>query len=52
MPLDTSRPFTRPRAVAARLTADEIEGPRFRRIFHGVYIRADVKVTTKVRATT
>ena len=50
MPLDTSKPFTRRRARAERLTADEIEGPRFRRIFHGVYIRADVKVTTEVRA--
>jgi len=50
MALDTSKPFTRRRALAGRLTADEIEGPRFRRIFHGVYIRADIKVTTEVRA--
>jgi len=39
--LDTRSPFLRADALAAGLTDKELLGPRFRRIFTGVYIDAD-----------
>lgn len=50
MTFDTSVPFTRKAALAARLTDDELQSFRFQRIYHGVYIRAGIKITTKTRA--
>jgi hypothetical protein len=49
-PLDLKRPFTRADAVAAGLDKKALRGSRFRRIFRGVYISADVRLTTKTRA--
>lgn len=48
--LDTSRPFTRADAVAAGITSKMLRGSRFRRIFRGVYVRADVEETPLQRA--
>lgn len=50
MILNTRIPFTRKAALAAKLTVSELAGPRFTRIFHGVYVNADVEVTVTVRA--
>ncbi len=48
--LDTRRPFTRKSALAARVTVAELVGPRFQRIYHGIYVAADVQLTVAVRA--
>ncbi len=48
-PLDLRRPFTRADAVAAGLNMRALRGSRFRRIFRGVYIEANVRLTTEVR---
>jgi hypothetical protein len=48
--LDTSVPFRRKAALVTGLTDHDLQGPRFRRIFHGVYIGAGIAITTKVRA--
>src|SRR5512145_3386631 len=40
--LDTRRPFTRGDAIAAGIDPRLLRGKRFRRIFKGVYISADV----------
>lgn len=50
MTLDTRVPFTRPAALAAGLTDDDLQSCRFRRIYQGVYIRAGIRITVKVRA--
>ena len=39
---DLRRPFTRADAIAAGIPPAELRGSRFRRIFRGVYIRAEV----------
>lgn len=41
-PLDVRRPFTRADAIAAGLDPRALRGKRFRRIFKGVHIAADV----------
>lgn len=41
-PLDLRRPFTRADAIAAGIDPRLLRGKRFRRIFKGVYISADV----------
>lgn len=48
--LDTRNPFTRKAALAADLPLSELLSSRFRRIFHGIYLAADIEVTTAVRA--
>ena len=45
MPVDLTKPFTRQEALAAGLTVDQLAGPRFQRLFHGLYLPADVTVT-------
>lgn len=50
MTLNTRTPFTRKAALLAKMTVSELVGPRFERIFHGIYISADVEVTVAVRA--
>ncbi len=40
--LDVRRPFTRRQALEAGITAKQLRGPRFRRLFTGVYLGADV----------
>ncbi|HEY5981465.1 MAG TPA: hypothetical protein VIT41_17710 [Microlunatus sp.] len=49
-PLDTRRPFTRKQALLSGLADDDLAGHRFRRIFHGIYVAADVEITVAVRA--
>lgn len=48
--LDTSRPFRRQDATEAGITPKELRGPRFRRIFHGVYVDAATPPTPRQRA--
>lgn len=47
---NTRAPFTRTTALRQKLSDHELQSSRFRRIYQGVYISADVRVTTKVRA--
>lgn len=48
--LDTGRPFRRADALAHGITAKELRGPRFRTIFRGVLLDANVVVTPRLRA--
>jgi hypothetical protein len=50
MSLDTSRPFTRRSALASSLSDQELQGIQYQRIFHGIYVRAGVQLTCRVRA--
>lgn len=50
MPSTTTHPFTRPEALAAGLTVDQLAGPGYQRLFHGVYLPAQVLVTELDRA--
>jgi very-short-patch-repair endonuclease len=51
MPIDLRHPFRGSDAVAAGLvTSKALRGPRFRRLFTGIYVRADVEVTFEVRS--
>lgn len=43
MTLDTTRPFTRSEALAAGIRVRELAGPRFRRLFHGIYLDAAIQ---------
>jgi very-short-patch-repair endonuclease len=46
-----TRPFRGSLAVAAgRVTWAELRGPRFRRLFTGIYVRSDVEVTLGLRS--
>lgn len=47
--LDLCRPFLRSAAIAAGLSPSSLRGPRFRRIFHGVYIHASVPENPLIR---
>jgi hypothetical protein len=47
---DMRRPFTRADAVAAGLDMKVLRSSRFRRIFRGVYVDAEVKVTPELQA--
>src|SRR5690242_8769692 len=49
-PLDIRRPFTRAQAVAAGISPKLLRGSRFRRLFRGVYLSAEVPVNPLVRA--
>lgn len=49
--IDLRQPFRGTDAVAAALvTPKALRGPRFRRLFTGIHVRADVEVTLEVRA--
>jgi very-short-patch-repair endonuclease len=51
MPIDLRQPFRGTEAVAAGLvTPKALRGPRFRRLFTGVYVRADVEITLEARS--
>jgi len=51
MPIDLRQPFRGTDAVAAGLVTPKVlRGPRFRRLFSGIYIRADVEITMEVRS--
>lgn len=49
IPLNTRRPFTRKEALVSGLADNDLAGHRFRRIFHGIYVAADVELTLAVR---
>ena len=42
---DATRPFRRSEALAAGVTLRELLGPRYQRVFHGVYVRAGLRLT-------
>ena len=44
MSLNISQPFTRAEALAVGLTDVELRSRRFQRLFHGLYIRAGLKI--------
>lgn len=50
VPLDLRRPFTRADAIAAGIDPRLLRGSKFRRIFNGVYISAQVPINPFVRA--
>jgi hypothetical protein len=51
MPIDLRQPFRGTDAVASGLvTPKALRGPRFRRLFTGIYVRADVEVTFEMRS--
>src|SRR4051794_18249842 len=50
MTLNTRTPFTRKAALASKIAVRELTGARFERIFHGIYIAADIPITVAVRA--
>lgn len=50
MRVDLTQPITRREALAAGLTVTELAGPRFRRLFHGLYLPAHVELTVLQRA--
>jgi very-short-patch-repair endonuclease len=47
--LDPKRPFTRADAIAAGISPKMLCGSRFRRVFRGVYVAAEVEVSPFVR---
>lgn len=49
-PVDPARPFTRRAGLASGLTDDILRGPRFRRLFQGVYVAADTAMTPVLMA--
>lgn len=48
--LNTRQPFTRKSALAGQMSDSELLSSRYQRIFHGIYIAADVSITVAVRA--
>ena len=50
MPFDPTQPFTRAQGDTAGLTWRQLSGPRFQRLFHGIYIAASVVATPEIRA--
>jgi hypothetical protein len=44
-----ARPFTRRQALAAGISPGRLRGPRYRSLFHGVYVRADVPDSLELR---
>lgn len=50
MLLNTTRPFTRAQALAAGMTLRELIGPRYQRIFHGVYLDQTIRLDVRHRA--
>lgn len=49
MEIDTTRPFRRAEAIAAGISPRVLDGPRYRRIFQGVYIDSAVLLTPELR---
>lgn len=49
IPLNTHRPFTRKDALVSGLADHDLCSHRFRRIFHGIYVAAEVELTLPVR---
>jgi len=50
MSLNISQPFTRAEALAVGLTDVELRSRRFQRLFHGLYIRAGLKIGVREMA--
>jgi hypothetical protein len=50
MDLDVRRPFCRADARRAGISVKQLRSPRFRKLFHDVYLGGDVPVTPKVLA--
>jgi very-short-patch-repair endonuclease len=50
MKINSSRPFTRSEALAAGIRVNELAGPRYRRVFHGVYLDQRVRPDARQRA--
>lgn len=50
MSFNTSQPFTRAEALSAGLTDVELRSRRFQRLFHGLYIRAGLKIGVREMA--
>lgn len=48
--LDGRRPFRRSEALKAGITVRELTGPKFQKVFHGVYVGAGVRLTELERA--
>lgn len=48
--LDPTRPFRRARGEKAGLSPKTLRGPRFRAVFHGVYLSSEVILTPALRA--
>ena len=42
--MDSRRPFRRAEALKAGVSIRELTGPRFQRVFHGVYVAAGVQL--------
>lgn len=49
MTFDPMLPFTRQQGLAAGLTDKMLRGPRFRRLYPGVHLAADVPLTDRIR---
>lgn len=49
-PFDPRVPFTRPRALLEGLTDADLRGPRFQRVFTGVYVDGRAKIDVVLRA--
>lgn len=50
MSLDCSKPFTRRAALASGISVTVLAGPSYQRLFHGLYIGAEVRVDVKHQA--
>ena len=50
MKINSTRPFTRSEALAAGIRVSELAGPRYRRVFHGVYLDQRVRPDARQRA--
>jgi hypothetical protein len=48
--LGAGRPFTRSEAISSGLPDSQLRGPRFRRVFHGVYVDAATPDSPDLRA--
>lgn len=48
--LDSRRPFRRSEALRAGISLRELTGPKFQKVFHGVYVAAGVQLTDVERA--
>lgn len=49
-PLDSRHPFRRSEALAGGISIRELTGPKFQRVFHGVYVAAGVRLNDVERA--
>ena len=44
MTIDTTKPFTRAEGLVAGITDPVLASRAYQRLFHGLYIRADVRI--------